>query len=170
MLDDTTVQSAPQSNDITSVTPSTAGPMTSSSGIDRFTDPHSLGTSQSKPTSDPSLAKIQAITTSRIKRLQAAFDLLQQEQGLDPCTNCTELVFKLWKFYCEAVNIFLSSEKSIDDSCNDLVETALLLRRFTILKCRSALFWRILFSKTFYIHVAISTDMSLIGLQVIYSM
>jgi hypothetical protein len=129
MPDDTTIQSTPQSDDTTSVTPGTAGPMTSSSGIDRFTDPHSLGTSQSKPTSDPSLAKIQAITTSRINRLQAAFDLLQQEQGLGPCTYCTELVFKLWKFYCEGVNIFLSSEKSIDDSCNDLMETALLLRR-----------------------------------------
>jgi hypothetical protein len=87
MLDDTTVQPTPQSGDTTSVAPGTTGPLTSFSGSDSFTDPRSLGTSQLKPTSDPSLAKIQAITTRRIDRLQGAFDLLREEQGLEICAE-----------------------------------------------------------------------------------
>lgn len=150
MLDDTTIQSTPQSDGTTSVTPDTAGSMTSFSGRDRFTDPHSLGISQSKPTSDPSLATIQAITTRRIDRLQAAFDLLWDEQGLEICAKYAQQVSKLWNVYCTGVKIFLLSRKPVHESCNELIRTAGLLRPQTVdldQEDLSRLFCRVLFSK-----------------------
>jgi hypothetical protein len=52
--------------------------------------------------------------------------------------------------YYRAVNVFLSSGKSVQDSCNELVRTSGLLRPYTVhldQEDLSGLFWRVLLSK-----------------------
>lgn len=149
-LDNSSLELTHRADGISAVTQSHAGSTSSgsASGSNNSTKSDQSGTSQSSRTFDD---KIQAIVTRRIDKLRGAFDLLREEQGLDMCAESTQQVSKLWNVYCTGVKIFLLSRKSVHDSCNDLIKTALLLRRHAnhLEQDRlTPLFWRVLFSKS----------------------